>query len=567
MAQMDATAPKVGATTLIQTALNTLAMLAFAFSAMTGAQWVGYTLGALALVGLAWRFWDRGPSGYVAVQLLILGGFLVDYDRQFKPHPSHALLAISGVIIMALLLNQATFKRVVTRKPIEAAHLPGARFASGPLVDPRIIFIAETVLVLLTGVSSAAAWPVWPLAVSTFAVAAVSLILLAQMAVQHSRAHLAPSIVRKALEHHRPEFVLYFSAPIGNEYHVEMWLPYLERLGRPFVIILRESWAFEPIAAMAKSPVILCKSVALLENAIVASMRAAFFVNNGAKNAHMVRFNQLTHIQLLHGDSDKTSSYNPVTAMFDKVYVAGQAAVDRYAANGVYIEPSKFVVVGRPQVETIRVATRPIREASPKTVLYATTWSGLYTDANYSSLRIGSVIIRELLNRDVTVIFRPHPLTGRIAETAALAAGIEQLLAADKLRAGRNHIFGAAAQSELSLFECFNRADAMISDVSGVASDFLYSEKPLAMTDMIGDGPKFVENFPLAKAAYVLRGDASNLTEVLDDLLDADPLARTRRSVKEYYLGDFPAETYADGFVRAARAELAPADRIGAYPG
>ena len=51
----------------------------------------------------------------------------------------------------------------------------------------------------------------------------------------------------------------------------------------------------------------------------------------------MVRFNQLTHIQLLHGDSDKASSFNPVTAMFDRIFVAGQAAIDRYAANGVLI--------------------------------------------------------------------------------------------------------------------------------------------------------------------------------------------------------------------------------------
>ena len=100
----------------------------------------------------------------------------------------------------------------------------------------------------------------------------------------------------------------------------------------------------------------------------------------------MVRFSQLTHIQMLHGDSDKASSYNPVTAMFDKVYVAGQAGIDRYAANGVYIDPAKFEIVGRPQVEKIRVAQGPIADLANQTVMYATTWSGLYTDMQYSSL-------------------------------------------------------------------------------------------------------------------------------------------------------------------------------------
>ena len=39
---------------------------------------------------------------------------------------------------------------------------------------------------------------------------------------------------------HQPEFLLYFSAPPGSEYQVTMWLPYLERIGRPFLVLLRE---------------------------------------------------------------------------------------------------------------------------------------------------------------------------------------------------------------------------------------------------------------------------------------------------------------------------------------
>lgn len=566
MAQPNANAPKVGTGTLFVIMISTVAMLAFAVGALTEARWIGYALGALALAGLAVRFRQRGPTGCVPEQLLVLGGFLVNYDRQLTSHLPEVLVAVSGVVIMALLLNQPLFQQIAPTKSIRVAHLPGMRTSTGPAIEPRYLFFADTALVVLAGVSAAASWPVWPLVAGTAAVAVASLVPLGQMAIERSRAHLAPATLRKALEQYQPEFVLYFSAPTGSEYHAQMWLPYLQRLGRPFVVILREAWAFEPIAGMTDAPVVFCKSVLQMENAIVPSLRAVFFVNNGAKNAHIVRFNQLTHIQLLHGDSDKTSSYNPVTAMFDKVYVAGQAAIDRYAANGVYIDANKFVIVGRPQVETIKVATRPVPGAKPKTVLYATTWSGLYTDANYSSLGIGEAIVRELLARDLTVIFRAHPLTGRNPDTASLAAGIEQLLATDRLRSGRDHLFGATA-AELPLFDCFNQVDAMICDVSGVASDFLYSEKPLAMTDMLGDGPRFAVNFPLARAAYIIQEDGSNLAEVLDDLLDADPLTATRRSVKEYYLGDFPAQTYADAFLDAASAELEPAARTGVHLG
>ena len=58
---------------------------------------------------------------------------------------------------------------------------------------------------------------------------------------------------------------------------------------------------------------------------------------------------------------------------------------------------------------------------------------------------------------------------------------------------------------------------------------------------------------PAARAAYVLREDLSNLAQVFDDLLGADPLAAVRQQTKIYYLGDFPAETYAEGFLQAAR--------------
>src|SRR5690625_5823159 len=61
----------------------------------------------------------------------------------------------------------------------------------------------------------------------------------------------------------------------------------------------------------------------------------------------------MTHVQLLHGDSDKASSFNPVTAFYDNVFVAGQAGIDRYENNGVDIPKHKFTIVGRPQVESV----------------------------------------------------------------------------------------------------------------------------------------------------------------------------------------------------------------------
>jgi hypothetical protein len=51
----------------------------------------------------------------------------------------------------------------------------------------------------------------------------------------------------------------------------------------------------------------------------------------------------------------------------------------------------------------------------------------------------------------------------------------------------------------------------------------------------------------------VIRRDLANLSEQLDELLVSDAKAQQRRSTREYYLGPFPPETYAEGFLGASR--------------
>ena len=99
--------------------------------------------------------------------------------------------------------------------------------------------------------------------------------------------------------------------------------------------------------------------------------------------------------------------------------------------------------------------------------------------------------------------------------------------------------------------------DALVSDVSSVVPDFLYSEKPFAVAAMSGSVETFFGEMPVARGGYVIAADASNLDAVLDDLLGADPQRSERHRLKTYYLGDFPPERYADAFLDAARREIA----------
>jgi CDP-glycerol:poly(glycerophosphate) glycerophosphotransferase len=302
------------------------------------------------------------------------------------------------------------------------------------------------------------------------------------------------------------------------------------------------------VAGVTGAPVVYAPEMASVDACVVESLAAAFYVNNGAKNTHGVRFGELTHIFLNHGDSDKVSSFNPVTAMYDRVFVAGQAGIDRYIHHGVDIPRHKFRIVGRPQVAAVRPPERPVDQVSEPVVLYAPTWTGHYTDANYCSLPIATTIVEALLDRGATVILRHHPYTTRNRADAARLADVHRLLAADAARTGRRHRWGDAATVHMSLVDCFNASDALISDVSSVASEYLYSEKPFAVTDMAGTGGEPV--------GYVVDQRASNLDDVLDRLLKTDPDRPDRLRAKAYYLGEFPRDRYAAAFTTEARRYL-----------
>nr|WP_239677414.1 CDP-glycerol glycerophosphotransferase family protein [Natronosporangium hydrolyticum] len=536
-----------------------LALTSFALLLLLPTAGPGLAAGWASLLVSGWVTF-RDPLGrHIGPRAVVAAGSLAAAYGTAMPG---LLTALSGAVLLGLLLTEAPLRDIAGPR-YRATGLPLAE----PRLDPRsvakCVWGLTTALIVSVGLAGLWSPLAWLPPVLTVAALVGSGMLFADAWDRRRRNRGADLLrLREALTQLNPRFILYFSAPPGMEYQAQMWLPYLERIGEPYFVVLREGHARKAISAATTAPVVVCPSLAALDAALVPSVRAAFYVNNGMKNSHCVRFAELQHIQLLHGDSDKAPSFNPVTAMFDQIFVAGQAAIDRYAANGVQIPAEKFRIVGRPQVESLTVVEPGDTTPPEPTVLYAPTWIGLYNDVNYCSLPIGEQIVQELLRHGATVILRHHPFATRDRGSAVLLHRIEQLLAADRDRTGRSHLWGAAASTELSLFECIDASHAMVSDVSSVASDFLYTGKPFAITDMLGEGAEFVRTFPLASAAYVIQPDASNLTDAVasllgKDLVGKDLLADARRAARTHYLGDFPPDRYAEGFVAQARLAVA----------
>jgi hypothetical protein len=91
-----------------------------------------------------------------------------------------------------------------------------------------------------------------------------------------------------------------------------------------------------------------------------------------------------------------------------------------------------------------------------------------------------------------------------------------------------------------TLYDCFNHADLLISDISSVVADFIASGKPYAVANPDGRGEdEFRAEYPTAAAAYLLDADCVRLPDVIAEAAGPGPdrLAAARRELKGYLLG------------------------------
>ncbi len=497
-------------------------------------------------------------DSYVGSRYLLLSAAVLLSVTQY---PSGRTATLVGAAVAAVLFAaEPLLSRLQSRADVPCvAHVAGIPERSAPHFDYRVIIVAD--VLLLAAVFVAGFGVAWSGIVVTI-VAVIAAAVLVSCAVDVlDRLRARVSVERRIgqiLDAQHPWFAVHWDGPANAVYQIAMWLPYLDRLGVPYVIVVRSADNFRDVEGMTDRPVVLRRFMRELDSVVSPSLRAVFYVNTATSNQHMVRFARLTHIQLNHGDSDKAPSSSRLLRIYDKNFVAGQAAIDRFAANGISTRPDFCTIVGRPQVEAVQVAA-PRRSDGGPVALYAPTWAGFSEDVCYSSLPVGLDVVRGLLDRGCEVVFRPHPYTRESEELSEACRQICDELARDAESTGRKHLFGPTAEKLMSIVDCFNASDVMVTDVSSVVDDYLYSEKPFAMVAMTADADRFAETFPVSRASYVLEvksGRVTNLPDVLDELLVTDSRSSARASLKAHYLGESYEGGPARRFIDAARTEL-----------
>lgn len=333
------------------------------------------------------------------------------------------------------------------------------------------------------------------------------------------------------------QFAFYFTAPdLNTPTHVQMWQQEFDEVGVEYMVVLRERKHLTAFQGDNQPVAIFVEKQPWLAQALPKATKAVFYANNGQKNRPMISMHpDKFHIQLLHGDSDKPPSYSPLSKIYDYLFVAGQMAIDRYSRNNVHIPADRFRIVGRPQVRLI-TAAKKTSSGSPKTIAYMPTWRGFFEDTQFSSLAQASKIIDTILSLDqaFTLKFKPHPMSYKDPDWKTFQRDIKSALT----RTRENSSIGIFCDITEAPFDLYNDADLLITDISSVAIDFLYSGKPSLVIIPDSLRPEELDNFPSIAASYVVDANLESLSKMVIVATMNDPMKNQRAKIRALAFGD-----------------------------
>jgi hypothetical protein len=334
--------------------------------------------------------------------------------------------------------------------------------------------------------------------------------------------------------------VAYFFADTPSRiYQIAQWLPVIEKSPADLnaVIITRSAATTEELRKLTNVPIIHARTFDLLMSLLeLSKFKAIIYVNNSYQNFQTLSYQQAVHIHVNHGESDKISMVSNQAKAYDRVFVAGPAAKDRYLKAVAWIDQNKLITVGRPQLDLGQ--TPFAAEPKLKTITYAPTWEGEDEANNYTSMDLyGKKIIDAALSQsDCRTIYKPHP---RI-----LTSKDPEVVAAHKYIVSRLNKSPHQVLLEGDVIEVLLGTDLLISDISSVTLDYLYlkPEGAIFLSDRRTDFAALESESPVASAATIIDGESvDELSTRLKKTLEKDDLAAKRAEVCRYYFGGIAA--------------------------
>ena len=382
---------------------------------------------------------------------------------------------------------------------------------------------------------------------------------------------------------------VYFDGPITNLYQIQQWIKAFEKIDEThsLVILARHKPIYDWILANTDLSCVYLKYLNDLQSFYESSprLKCILYVNQAYKNFQSLIHSQALHVHINHGESDKTSTVSNQAKAYDRVFIVSDAAYEKYANNLIGADMSKFIKIGRPQLDGVQTLDRdeilqefipePIPESElenelenevvqeplpipTKIVLYAPTWEGTHKSMDYTSIRdYGETIVDKVLNdHRYYLIYRPHPKVG-VADKklAAIHSRIKKAVE----EAPYAHFDGAS--DSLTLCEL---CDIAIFDNSAITVDYLKYDKPYIITDLFDNQKGVRVDKPLIAEGgqLIQQGDSPRIQEIINEQLESDPYQQKRREIRTEFLGDYAEGESTQKFIEEITKVMEDRDRL-----
>lgn len=340
-----------------------------------------------------------------------------------------------------------------------------------------------------------------------------------------------------------PDVIAYFADDPTRVYQLLQWLPVLERLDATHrtAIVTRDAATAAVVRERTTLPVHDAPGFADLAD-LYADLdpKVAVYCNNSMLNFNSLLQSRTLHVHINHGESDKQSMVSNNAKAYDRVFVAGEAAVQRHRAALMELDESRLVRIGRPQLD---LRPEPVLAPSERrTVLYAPTWEGDADYNDYTSVDVfGPEIVRSLLAvPDGRLVYKPHPKV-TTSQTPAIRDNHAAILELVADAARQDPSAGHAAVLNGDILAVFPGCDAMVTDVSSVGLDWLYlqTDKPIVLTDRHHDADRLRLEVPVSRCADVVDSDnLADLTSLVTQRLEQDTHHLARVAMRHHYFDD-----------------------------
>jgi CDP-Glycerol:Poly(glycerophosphate) glycerophosphotransferase len=366
----------------------------------------------------------------------------------------------------------------------------------------------------------------------------------------------------------RAEVIVYYGDDLARLYQLRQWLPVVELIQdrHPVLVVTRHAHTFAAVQRITALPCALAPTLPELDALYrIGEPRVILYVNNSMRNFQSLAARSVLHVHVNHGESDKICMVSNQVKAYDRVFVAGQAAVDRYRAGLLDFDPDRLVTVGRPQLDLRPEPVLP--PSSRRTVLYAPTWEGEEPANDYTSLDVlgPGIIAAALAVPDVRVVYKPHPRVATSTRPGMVAAH-RRVTAMLRTAARRDRDAGHRQESAAAdVLAVMPGCDVMITDVSSVGLDFLclHTDKPLFVADRYADPDRLDAAAPVSRCADVVdAGTLGTLGPRIADRLAHDEHAAERAAMRRYYFGDLGPGESTERFLAAIDDAVITRDRL-----